>query len=57
MIFVKLGRLMPEIIDFGDSNTNSTILYYFIRKKANRTDRDSNPRPLDPILAYEYSAS
>jgi hypothetical protein len=24
---------MSEIMDFGDSNINSTIIYYFIRKK------------------------
>jgi hypothetical protein len=28
MIFVKLDRLMSEIIDLADCNINSTILYY-----------------------------
>jgi hypothetical protein len=32
MIFGKLDRLMSEIIDFADSNVDSTILYHFIEK-------------------------
>jgi hypothetical protein len=48
MVFDKLDRLMPNTVDFTDSDIDSTHLYYFVRKKA---DRDSNPRPLDPITA------
>jgi hypothetical protein len=45
MIFVKFDRLMSEIIDFTDSNINSTILYNLIRKKVNWTGeiRTHNP--------------
>jgi hypothetical protein len=31
--FVKLDRLMSEIIDFADSYTYSTILYFFFEKE------------------------
>jgi hypothetical protein len=37
-----LYRLMPEFIDFAVSNINSTILYYFIRKKTEI--RTHNPK-------------
>jgi hypothetical protein len=33
MTFVKFYRLMSETTGFADSNINSTVLYYFIRKK------------------------
>jgi hypothetical protein len=36
MIFVKLDRLMSEIIDFADSNINSTIFFILFEKKSNR---------------------
>jgi hypothetical protein len=51
MVFDKLDRLMPNTVDFTESDIDSTHLYYFVRKKAKWSDWDSNPRPLDPISA------
>jgi hypothetical protein len=45
MIFDKLDRLMPNTVDFTDSVTDSTYLYYFVRKKPNGPNgiRTHNP--------------
>jgi hypothetical protein len=35
MIFIKLYHLMPETVDFAIFTIESTILCYFLQKKAN----------------------
>jgi hypothetical protein len=49
MIFIMFDRLISEILDFADSNINSTILYYLIRKKDDWTEIRTN----DPWIRFQ----
>jgi hypothetical protein len=54
MVFDKLDRLMPNTVDFTDSDIDSTHLYYFVRKKPNRP---TGIRTHDPWIQFQHKYS
>jgi hypothetical protein len=54
MVFDKLDRLMPNTVNFTDSDIDSTHLYYFVRKKAKWSDWDSTH---DPWIRFQHKYS